>query len=248
MSEIRIELIYDGDCPNVPIARENITKAIGDTEGDCKVQEWDRSRTDSPPYAASYGSPTVLVNGADVSGEDTKADAKSCRVYLDESGGMQGTPTATMIQRAIVQAGSGREKPRGTLFAGMAAILTTLGAVSIPALICPACWPAYIGLLGALGISYFDFTPYLIPSIVVSVMIALTAIGYQSYRSRSRSTFALGVTGALLVLSGRFWLLSDPITYLGVAVLVGSIIVDSVKRNARTSADCCPTEGGARAR
>ena len=236
MSKVRIELIYDNDCPNVPVARENIQKAIGDDDVHFDLSEWDRSHPDSPPYAASYGSPTVLVDGADVSGEDTESDAKSCRVYLDESGGIQGAPTSDMIQRAIAQSSAGGAKRRGSRFAAIAAIVSTLGAVSIPALACPACWPAYLALLGAAGIGYFDFTPYLIPSIVISVVIALAAIGYESYRSRAISPFVVGVAGAILVLGGRFWLLSDLLMYGGIVVLLASLVMNGFTRKAE---NCC---------
>ena len=130
MSKVRIELIYDGDCPNVPIARKHINEAIGDTEKNYDLQEWDRSHADSPTYATSYGSPTVLVNGVDVSGEDSEADAKSCRVYLDESGGMRGAPSSTMIQRAIAEAKGGRIKSRGTLFAGTSESATSISQLT----------------------------------------------------------------------------------------------------------------------
>ena len=236
MSNILIELIYDNECPNVPAARENIQAAI---QGDIlrfDLAEWDRSHPESPGYAASYGSPTVLVNGDDVSGEDSEADANCCRVYLDESGGVLGAPSPEMIQRASVQVDSGGVTGRGTTLAGIAGILSAFGALSIPAFACPACWPAYLALLGAVGIGYFDFTPYLIPSIVISVGIALSSIGYQSYRRRSISTFVVGTLGSMLVLAGRLWLQSDVLMYGGIIVLLASLVLNRVTGKQKTAA------------
>ena len=205
MAKIDVELVYDSDCPNVEVARRNIRQGLADGP-EYELKEWDRSDPNSPPYAALYGSPTVLVDGIDVSGADSETDAKSCRVYQDKSGQLHGAPTPEMIRSAVA---SHSGKNRGVIFAGFAGIASTLGMASIPALTCPACWPAYIGLLGAAGIGYFDFTPYLVPSIVVSVVVALAAIGYQSYNTKSLSILVLGMAGAMLVLGGRLWLLSD---------------------------------------
>ena len=57
------------------------------------VHEWDRDDASAPPYVRGYASPTVLVNGRDVSGDRATADAASCRAA--------GAPSAETIRRAL---------------------------------------------------------------------------------------------------------------------------------------------------
>ena len=44
----------------------------------------------------------------------------------------------------------------------LAALLPAIGAALLPKLTCPACWPAYAAVLSALGVSFVDYTPYLL--------------------------------------------------------------------------------------
>lgn len=101
---LRIELVYDHDCPNVDRARAMIHAALEQTGSPATWREWDRADASTPATLRDYGSPTVLVNGRDVGcdeNEDTRADANSCRVYLDECGCICGAPSATLIANAI---------------------------------------------------------------------------------------------------------------------------------------------------
>jgi hypothetical protein len=67
--------------------------------------EWDRASPDSPSHAAKYGSPTVLVDGRDVTGVEAVDGANACRVYDHGGRGLGGVPP---VQR-IVDALSGGE-------------------------------------------------------------------------------------------------------------------------------------------
>jgi hypothetical protein len=64
----RIELIYDMDCPNVESARGVLRDALAAEGLESEWAEWDRESGDSHEYAREYGSPTILVDGRDVSG------------------------------------------------------------------------------------------------------------------------------------------------------------------------------------
>ncbi len=59
-----IELIHFKGCPNVGATRENLLEALGTHEW----TEWDLEAPDAPDRVRRYGSPTVLVNGVDVTG------------------------------------------------------------------------------------------------------------------------------------------------------------------------------------
>ncbi|HKJ93361.1 MAG TPA: glutathione S-transferase N-terminal domain-containing protein [Longimicrobiales bacterium] len=77
---MRIELIYFEGCPNVERARANLRTALDAAGLDAPVEEWDRDAPEAPAYARGYPSPTVLVDGRDVSGDAGESDSASCRV------------------------------------------------------------------------------------------------------------------------------------------------------------------------
>jgi mercuric ion transport protein len=101
---LRIDLVYDRDCPNTARARDMIRSALQQIGWPATWAEWDREDPRTPAELRDYGSPTVLVNGRDVGcddNEDSRSDANSCRVYVDEFGRVSGAPPATLIVNAI---------------------------------------------------------------------------------------------------------------------------------------------------
>lgn len=107
MTETRIELVYDRDCPNVDRARGAIREALGTLGVPPVWHEWDRQAEQTPEALRHFGSPTVLVNGRDIGCDENgepEPDANSCRVYVDETGCLCGAPSARLILAAINEA------------------------------------------------------------------------------------------------------------------------------------------------
>ena len=98
---LKIELIFDADCPNVPQARDVISRAINKLNLHCNWQEWERSNPACPAYARSFGSPTILVNEKDVS-QSSHNESSCCRVYL-ENPEFKGCPSLEDVVAAIQQ-------------------------------------------------------------------------------------------------------------------------------------------------
>ena len=97
-----VELVYDADCPNVEPARAAIREALSAVGAREEWQEWNRSAPETPEALRRFGSPTVLVSGRDVGGDDgAGADANSCRIYADVSGRVSGAPSTQLILAAI---------------------------------------------------------------------------------------------------------------------------------------------------
>ena len=96
-----IELVYDVDCPNVEGARAVLREALQEAGLDPEWIEWDREDPISPPHARMYGSPTVLVDGRDVSGEGGEANANCCRVYTAADGNLRGVPSRESVLSAL---------------------------------------------------------------------------------------------------------------------------------------------------
>ena len=102
--DLRVELIYDRDCPNVEQARATITKALMEIGLERRWTEWDRADARTPEALRRYGSPTVLVNGRDVGSPETEQplpDGNSCRVYAGDGPCLCGAPSAALIAAAI---------------------------------------------------------------------------------------------------------------------------------------------------
>jgi mercuric ion transport protein len=100
-----VELIYDGTCPHVDVARDRLRAALAGAGLPPVWQEWERSARGSPPYVQQWGSPTILVNGRDVATSDAHPTAldgsAGCRVYPDTAGRLEAAPPVSMIVAAL---------------------------------------------------------------------------------------------------------------------------------------------------
>jgi hypothetical protein len=104
-----ITLIYDADCPNAAEARTLLRKALERVGREPRWIEYDRAAPGVSERLLGYGSPTILVDGADVVGETGEAAAACCRVYADERG-VRGVPKVEEIVDAIVRSGASAPK------------------------------------------------------------------------------------------------------------------------------------------
>jgi hypothetical protein len=99
-----IDLIFDEDCPHVNEARRLLHVALMASGLPPQWREWKRDAADTPPPLRSLGSPTIVVDGKDVStGEPTATDcesANSCRIYHDGRE-LRGVPPLDAVTRAL---------------------------------------------------------------------------------------------------------------------------------------------------
>jgi hypothetical protein len=240
-----VELIYDADCPNAEAARSQLRLALAQAGQAPQWGEWERSDRAAPPYVRRYGSPTILVDGRDVAG-GAPTEADCCRIYQGENGRLQGVPSAETIAAALRQtAAADVPAPRasGGLLAWLA-LIPAFAAAIVPNLACPACWPAYAGLLSSLGLGFLvPFlmqTKYLLPLTMLALLVAITALGFRARRRRGYGPFLVGLLGAGLVVAGKFVLAeSDPVVIGGLALLVGASVWNSWPK--RTRSPTCPS-------
>jgi len=76
----QIELVYFEGCPNALKARENIRAAVAEAIAQpIEWAEWDLMADSTPEDFKRYGSPTVLVDGHDVTGDGPGNNAMACR-------------------------------------------------------------------------------------------------------------------------------------------------------------------------
>ena len=90
-----VDLIYDDECPNVHSARELLRAALAQAGFPAQWREWNRASPDTPPALRGFGSPTILVDGTDVSSDSDATTsirmANRCRLYL-HNGRLVGIP------------------------------------------------------------------------------------------------------------------------------------------------------------
>ena len=85
--------------------------------------------------------------------------------------------------------------------------------------LCPACYPAYAGILSALGLSVLADTTVQTVLTVLLLAVALGGLLYDAKSRRGYGPFALGAVTAAVLAFSKFVMGSDPITYAGVGVL-----------------------------
>lgn len=89
MSGREIELVYFDGCPNANEARANLRAVMEDGAW----REWNLSSAETPERFRRYGSPTVLVDGRDVTGDGGATGAMACRA--------DGAPSPDVIRKAL---------------------------------------------------------------------------------------------------------------------------------------------------
>lgn len=117
---------------------------------------------------------------------------------------------------------------------------STVPSVSVsllPKVVCPACWPAYAGVLSALGLGFIPLsTKYLLPLTVGFLIIAVGAMGLQARLRKGYTPMLLGVLAGVAVVYGKFSLESNLVMYAGLAVLVTASVWNTWPQQKRP---CC---------
>lgn len=96
--DMKVELLHFLGCPHVPAAREQLRRAFAALGLPAAWDEVDVTADDAPAHVRGYGSPTILVDGEDVTGAPP-GDATSCRVYLGSD--LAGAPPLDALVAAL---------------------------------------------------------------------------------------------------------------------------------------------------
>jgi len=96
-----------------------------------------------------------------------------------------------------------------------------IGLSLLPKIACPACWPAYAGLLSSLGLGFLiPNAKYLLPMTATFLVLAVGMLAFRARRRHGYVPLALGILAASLILFGKFSLASNPVLYVGLGVLI----------------------------
>ncbi len=127
-------------------------------------------------------------------------------------------------------------------------ILTALpgiGAALLPNATCPACWPIYAGILSSLGLGFLMSGPYFYLFIGVLLSISLFSLAYKAKTRRGYIPFSVGLIGAVLIITGKYYELSDYVFYFGAVLLIIASVWNNIplnknhqENNSETINDC----------
>ena len=123
---------------------------------------------------------------------------------------------------------------------GLLAAVPGVGAALLLGAACPACWLAYAGLLTTPGLGFLVAQTSLVPVVATAVLlgIALVSFAYRAPARHGYGPLGLGVVAVSLILTGQFGLLSDPLLYAGLAVLVGASLWNAWPRQRAITEAC----------
>ncbi|MEG3617667.1 hypothetical protein V5T82_04285 [Magnetovibrio sp. PR-2] len=229
-----VEFVYEKTCPYIDAARKRLIEAFSVVGITPAWSEWEVSDPNAPDHVRPYGSPTILVDGKDVTGLSVEEASSCCRIYALD-GEERGVPPLDQVVTALTV----EMKPpqyTGSLRLNMA-VLPSVGAALLPKLTCPACWPAYAGLLSSMGVSFIDYTPYLMPLTGFFLAVSVLALGYRASVRRGYGPFWLGAIAAAAVLVGKFGFDSDPVMWASLGVLVVASVWNTWPRRRGSSKD-----------
>ena len=125
--------------------------------------------------------------------------------------------------------------------------LPGVGLSLLPKLMCPACWPAYAAVLSSLGLGFLISTTYQLPLTALFLIVAVSSLGFRAASRRGLGPLRMGVAAGALILGGKSYLESTPITYAGIGFLIVASIWNSWPLPAMSAAfcpACVPAEGG----
>ncbi|MDP1709163.1 MAG: hypothetical protein Q8L89_08900 [Gammaproteobacteria bacterium] len=234
-----VTLIYFRTCPNASLARARLLQAFTLAGLTPHWQEWARDDPASPAFTQGYGSPTVLVNGRDVTGAPPGDAASACRVYAATAGTFEGAPTVDVITTALREGRATEASTARTSWRDASVALPAIGAAALPKLTCPACWPAYSGLLGTMGVGFVNYTPYLLPLTAVFLLLSLMVLGWRAQQRRGYYPLFAGLVASLVLLIGKFTFDSDIAMFAGMGLLVAASLWNAWPRT-RSAAGSCP--------
>ncbi|RJP21195.1 MAG: hypothetical protein C4529_08000 [Deltaproteobacteria bacterium] len=237
----RVELIYDTDCPNVQRARKAMLEGFSLAGLQPSWTEWERKSPESPAYVRGYGSPTILVDGRDVAGVAPGDGESSCRLYRNGSGRLEGVPPIEQIRDAFRACGNPSQVGARSSTGWQSSLATVPGIAFafLPKLACPACWPAYAGLLSSVGLGFLLDTAYLFPLTAAFLVLAVGALAFRAGTRRGFGPFTVGLGAAAVVLVGKFAFDSNTAMYVSIGLLVAASVWNAWPKR-KSEVGSCP--------
>ena len=108
----------------------------------------------------------------------------------------------------------------------------------LPKLACPACWPAYAGLLSSVGLGFLISTAYLLPLTAAFLFLVVAALVFRANKRRGYGPFVLGLVAGSAVLLGKFAWESKLTMYSALGLLIVASLWNAWPLRDREAATC----------
>lgn len=125
-----------------------------------------------------------------------------------------------------------------------AVAVPSVGVALLPKLACPMCWPAYAGVLSALGLGFLISGTYLFWFTAIFLSIFIASLTFRASHRRGFGPAVLGVAATALLLIAKFQLDSAGAVYAGLVLLIGASVWNSWPRPASSFCPRCPLPTG----
>ncbi len=232
---MKVQLLFFPGCPNSGAARAALRRVLEALRLRVAIAEVDVTAADAPKHLRDWGSPTILIDGVDVGGEQEPTGA-SCRLYATTGDPTsRGVPSEAMIRGAL-------ERARRPSWRGGESVVAVPGALValLPAAACPACLPAYAGVLSALGLGFLFNDRVLAPLIAAFLALGIVSVSWSTRNHRHAGPLVATLAGSGAVVAGRLIWSIPLVLYGGAALLIGASIWNVwLKRTVGSIA--CPT-------
>jgi glutaredoxin len=212
---MKIQLLFLPGCPNLDATRAALASALAATDMHASIEEVDVTGPGTPEEFRRWGSPTVLVEGQDVAGEEQSNDS-ACRLY-PSAGGLSRVPSAALLMAALRRAMPHQPSGMGALAAVPGGLLSLL-----PAAHCPACLGAYGALLSSLGVGFLLKQRVLAPLIALALVAGVVTVAWSGRTHGRRGPLLLTIAGSAAIACARLLWNVPPLVYGGGLVLVAA--------------------------
>ncbi|MEQ8427532.1 MAG: hypothetical protein RLT87_00285 [Gammaproteobacteria bacterium] len=240
-----VEFVYEKGCPNIKPTRQLLLQAFSKINTKPHWQEWEVNNSSSPEYVRQYGSPTILVNGIDIDESKDSNNAKQCRLYAQSDNTFSGVPPLKKIISAIqkattVERGANQISGSSLKITAIPVMLLAL----LPKVVCPFCWPLYTGMLGAIGVNFINYTPYLFPLLTLFLILTIAGLVIGAKGNKQYKPVYLGVLSSIFILLGKTLFETNVLIYSGIVGLIVSVIWQSRIKSSgnRDSCSACEVE------
>lgn len=100
---LKVQLLTFPDCPHAEAAREMLLFVLESSRAAAEIEEVDTTSPETPEHLRGWGSPTILIDGADIEGQQAPS-AEGCRLYRDSAGQLAAAPPEATLRAAIARA------------------------------------------------------------------------------------------------------------------------------------------------
>ena len=99
---MKVQLVTFSGCPNAAAARAVLERVLSSSGIHAAIEEVDTTAPETPEALRGWGSPTILIDGVDIEGQETPNSA-SCRLYRDSAGRLRSAPPEATLRAALAR-------------------------------------------------------------------------------------------------------------------------------------------------